>query len=215
MEFPIGKTLFHLVANTGTSPCPTVDLDLVQTTRKVNGTRHSLRKFQPGKRAHLFRFFTFLGIFQWDEPTKRVPFTTEPEIPEILTKWKAPKASLFVKYLTPTYSYKINEVFANVLWKRFLCEREPHNAITWDFVHRFLIVTILRIRFWAPEQLTIYANTCITKSHLDWSFLFEATKCYTSWDIFFLLAMSKKFVWAFFASKTKLDFSRRITRVAN
>ena len=152
VEFPIGKTLFHLVANTGTSPCPTVDLDLVQTTRKVNGTRHSLRKFQPGKRAHLFRFSTFLGIFQWDEPTKRVPFTTEPEIPEILTKWKAPKASLFVKYLTPTYSYKINEVFANVLWKRFLCEREPHHAITWDFVLRFLIVTILGIRFWAPEQ---------------------------------------------------------------
>ena len=32
-----------------------------------------------------------LGIFQWDEPTKRVPFTAEPEIPEILTKWKAPR----------------------------------------------------------------------------------------------------------------------------
>ena len=35
-------------------------------------------------------FPLFLGIFQWDEPTKRVPFTTEPEIPEILSKWKAP-----------------------------------------------------------------------------------------------------------------------------
>ena len=35
-------------------------------------------------------FPLFLGIFQWDEPTKRVPFTVEPEIPEILTKWKAP-----------------------------------------------------------------------------------------------------------------------------
>ena len=34
-----------------------------------------------------------LGIFQWDEPTKRVPFTAEPEIPEILTKWKAPQDS--------------------------------------------------------------------------------------------------------------------------
>ena len=70
--------------------CPTVDLELVQTTRNVNGTRHSVRKFQPGKRAHLFRFSTFSGNFQWDEPTKRVPFTAEPEIPEILTKWKAP-----------------------------------------------------------------------------------------------------------------------------
>ena len=35
-------------------------------------------------------FPLFLGIFQWDEPTKRVSFTAEPEIPEILTKWKAP-----------------------------------------------------------------------------------------------------------------------------
>ena len=35
-------------------------------------------------------FPLFLGIFQWHEPTKRVPFTAEPEIPEILTKWKAP-----------------------------------------------------------------------------------------------------------------------------
>ena len=40
-------------------------------------------------------FPLFLGIFQWDEPAKRVPFTAEPEIPEILTKWKAPCVSLF------------------------------------------------------------------------------------------------------------------------
>ena len=39
-------------------------------------------------------FPLFLGIFQWDELTKRVPFTAEPEIPEILTKWKAPQISL-------------------------------------------------------------------------------------------------------------------------
>ena len=39
-------------------------------------------------------FPLFLGIFQWDEPTKRVPFTAEPEIPEILTKWKAPIINL-------------------------------------------------------------------------------------------------------------------------
>ena len=35
----------------------------------------------------------FLGIFQWDEPTKCVPFTAEPEIPEFLTKWKALRIS--------------------------------------------------------------------------------------------------------------------------
>ena len=33
VEFPIGKKLFHLVLNPGTSQCPTVDLELVQTTR--------------------------------------------------------------------------------------------------------------------------------------------------------------------------------------
>ena len=42
-----------------------VDLELVQTTRnvKLNGTRNSVRKFQPGKRAHLSRFSTFSGNF--------------------------------------------------------------------------------------------------------------------------------------------------------
>ena len=45
-------------------------------------------------------FPLFLGIFQWDEPTKRVPFTAEPEIPEILTKWKAPPnlAKFYTRY---------------------------------------------------------------------------------------------------------------------
>ena len=36
-------------------------------------------------------FPLFLGIFQLDEPTKRVPFTAEPEI---LTKWKAPTKTI-------------------------------------------------------------------------------------------------------------------------
>ena len=44
-EFPIDKKLFHLVVNPGPCRCPTVDLELVQTTRNVNGTRHSVRKF--------------------------------------------------------------------------------------------------------------------------------------------------------------------------
>ena len=63
VEFPIGKKLFHLVVNPGTSQCPTVDLEVEQTTRNVNRTRHSVRKFQLGKRAHLFRFSTFSGNF--------------------------------------------------------------------------------------------------------------------------------------------------------
>ena len=47
-------------------------------------------------------FPLFLGIFQWDEPTKRVPFTAELEIPEILTKWKAPQICYQLsKYCAP------------------------------------------------------------------------------------------------------------------
>ena len=49
--------------------------------------------------ATFLDFPLFLGIFQWDEPTKRVPFTAEPEIPEILSKWKAPNVSLLRVFL--------------------------------------------------------------------------------------------------------------------
>ena len=43
-------------------------------------------------------FPLFLGIFQWEEPTKCVPFTAEPEIPEILSKWKAPNVSFEMNF---------------------------------------------------------------------------------------------------------------------
>ena len=39
-------------------------------------------------------FKLFLGMFRWDEAAKRVPFTAEPEISEILTKWKAPRITI-------------------------------------------------------------------------------------------------------------------------
>ena len=47
-------------------------------------------------------FPLFLGIFQWDEPTKRVPFTAKPEIPEILAKWKAPLISVIWNCYDPS-----------------------------------------------------------------------------------------------------------------
>ena len=54
-----------------------------------------------GKTGPLFLDFPlFLGIFQWDEPTKRFPFTTQREIPEIWTKWKAPIPLSFCLLLT-------------------------------------------------------------------------------------------------------------------
>ena len=92
MEFPIGKKLFHLVVNPGTWQCPTVDLELVQTTRNVQ-TENEVPFGNPNRenRPIFLNFPLFLGIFQWtNRRTKRVPFTAEPEIPEILSKWKAP-----------------------------------------------------------------------------------------------------------------------------
>ena len=98
VEFPIGKKLFHLVVNPGTSRCPTVDLELVQTTRNVNGTRHSVRKFQPGKRDHLFRFSTFSGNFPvgWTDETCSIYRWTGNS--GNLTKWKAPIVSFLNKF---------------------------------------------------------------------------------------------------------------------
>ena len=45
-------------------------------------------------------FQLLLGIFQWDEPTKRVSSPAEPEIREILAKWKAPRESFFPEILS-------------------------------------------------------------------------------------------------------------------
>ena len=51
-------------------------------------------EFQWENRPTCLDFPLFLGIPQWKEPAKRVPFTAEPEIPEILTKWKAPQDAI-------------------------------------------------------------------------------------------------------------------------
>ena len=91
VEFPIGKKLFHLVVSPGTWPgarpwtCNWYKLQETSMEHDIpcgNSNRENGTTF--------LDFPLFLGIFQWDKPTKRVPFTAEPEIPEILTKWKAP-----------------------------------------------------------------------------------------------------------------------------
>ena len=95
VEFPIGKKFFHLVVNPGTWPGArpwTWNWYKLQET----SMEHDI-PFGNSNRENGTTFLDsplFLGIFQWDEPTKRVPFTAEPEIPEILTKWKAPEISL-------------------------------------------------------------------------------------------------------------------------
>ena len=69
VEFPIGKKLFHLVVNPGTWQCPTVDLELVQTTRNVQ-TENEVPFGNPNRenRPIFLNFPLFLGIFQWNEP---------------------------------------------------------------------------------------------------------------------------------------------------
>ena len=91
VEFPIGKKLFHLVVNPGTWPGArpwTWNWYKLQETSMEHDIPFGNSNRENG--TTFLDFPLFLGIFQWDEPTKRVPFTAEPEIPEILTKWKAP-----------------------------------------------------------------------------------------------------------------------------
>ena len=91
VEFPIGKKLFHLVVNPGTWPGArpwTWNWYKLQETSMEHDIPFGNSNRENG--TTFLDFPLFLGIFQWDEPTKRVPFTAEPEIPEILSKWKAP-----------------------------------------------------------------------------------------------------------------------------
>ena len=94
MDFPTGKKLFPerrrarypMGHQDGCRVGNNWNWYKVQETGKWN------TKFRvQGKRAYLFRFSTFPGIFQWDEPNNRFPFSIEPKFPKILTKWKAPK----------------------------------------------------------------------------------------------------------------------------
>ena len=40
----------------------------------------------------------FPEIFQWNEPKNHVPFTTQPEFPESLGKWKTPSVTLHQQF---------------------------------------------------------------------------------------------------------------------
>ena len=95
VEFPIGKKLFHLVVNPGTWPGArpwTWNWYKLQETSMEHDIPCGNSNRENG--TTFLDFPLFRGIFQWDEPTKRVPFTAKPEIPEILTKWKAPMVTV-------------------------------------------------------------------------------------------------------------------------
>ena len=56
--------------------------------KHVNGKRISLRNFPNGENGTTFSEFLFVpGIFQWDKPQKRLPFTSQQEFPGICGKW--------------------------------------------------------------------------------------------------------------------------------
>ena len=81
VEFPIGKKLFHLVVNPGTWPGArpwTWNWYKLQETSMEHDIPFGNSNRENG--TTFLDFPLFLGIFQWDEPTKRVPFTAEPEI---------------------------------------------------------------------------------------------------------------------------------------
>ena len=70
MEFPIGKKLFHLVVNPRYVAVPDRGPGTgINYEKRANRKRSSVRKSQPGKQAHLFKFSTFSGNFPVDEPT--------------------------------------------------------------------------------------------------------------------------------------------------
>ena len=82
-------------------------------------------------------FLLFLGIFQWDEPTKRVPFTPEPEIPEILTKWKAPIVTCYRKIFYADFLCRRTRIY-NYRAPRVLFVRARTLAVWDEFVWRGL-----------------------------------------------------------------------------
>ena len=97
-------------------------------------------------------FPLFLGIFQWDEPTKRVPFTAEPEIPEILTKWKAPN-------VLPDQFQMVAAILASGWCQKntsFLAPIRRHcpQGLFW------LFVTFLRALFFHPFRLSLAPTIC-------------------------------------------------------
>ena len=99
VEFPIGKKLFHLVVNPGTWPGArpwTWNWYKLQETSMEHDIPFGNSNRENG--TTLLDFPLFLRILQWDEPTKRVLFTAEREIPEILTKWKGAQSFRFGKH---------------------------------------------------------------------------------------------------------------------
>ena len=65
MDFPRGKTLFHLILNPGTAPsAESVTIETgINYEKRVNGHEIPFETFQPGKRAYLLSFSTFSGNF--------------------------------------------------------------------------------------------------------------------------------------------------------
>ena len=76
MIHEIERSHFDLLTGRDRFSCPGPETG-TNYEKRVNGTRNSVQKFQPGNQPTFLDFPLFLGIFQWDEPTKRVLFIAE------------------------------------------------------------------------------------------------------------------------------------------
>ena len=167
--------------------CPTVDLELVQTTRNVNGTRLPFGNSNRENGTTFLDFPLFLGIFQWDEPTKRVPFTSQPEIPEILTKWKAPVvAKLSFPFPSPP-----QELPGELARRIMEVQRYRSNPPSWDsffFLYAFSVSEVPDKN--NPIRSKLTTRTC-------WSREEKKERC----------EANKVFVQSDFGTKCKLKYS--------
>ena len=118
-------------------------------------------------------FPLFLGIFQWDEPTKRVALTAEPEIPEILAKWKAPRFSTFsgknVFHLPPNRKFR----------KFWLNGKRPKWPTIGVIIYRY-VSRLPNINFYWPLCPTVFCYAyCFEKkvqingTVIPWTILFH------------------------------------------
>lgn len=96
MDFPIGKKVvpFYRKPRYGAEPITRWDTKIASESVTVETgimkVRETFKWNNRGKGPTFLDFPLFPGTSQWDEPTKRLPFTAQPKFPEMIsTKWKA------------------------------------------------------------------------------------------------------------------------------
>ena len=84
----------------------------------------------------------FPGIFQWNKPKNHVPFTTQPEFPESLGKWKTPSVSSLMYITGAKFEDHCFNISGDILDSVFYCLCETiYDVIT------FLICIIQKCEY--------------------------------------------------------------------